>query len=165
VSKFRKKPVVIEAVQLTWANWSEVCDFVSKEAFGGGCYVAPDGAETNDCNGRIGLHIKTLEGTMLAGENDWVIRGIKGEFYPCKPDIFAATYEPATDDDPLRAEGRREGLREAAAHLRTRADDYEGHVTMWDGVADRYRELAGELDTLDAALAAGTEATTKGATE
>jgi hypothetical protein len=94
VAKFRKKPVVVEAVQLTWGNWNEICAFVPDSAFAGGCYVGPDGTETADTNGRIGLKLFTLEGTMLAVQDDWIIRGVKGEFYPCKPDIFAATYEP-----------------------------------------------------------------------
>jgi hypothetical protein len=93
--KFRKKPVVIEAVQLTWPNWNAVCDFLSKEAFGVGTYVDENGIPTEDASKRLGVHINTLEGKMLAVENDWIIKGVKGEFYPCKPDIFAATYEPA----------------------------------------------------------------------
>jgi hypothetical protein len=43
-----------------------------------------------------GLYIETLEGTMKADNGDWIIRGVKGELYPCKPDIFEATYEPVT---------------------------------------------------------------------
>lgn len=52
----------------------------------------------NNVNGElecIGINIKTLEGTMLAMPGDWIITGVKGEVYPCKPDIFAATYDPA----------------------------------------------------------------------
>ena len=45
-------------------------------------------------DGRIFVSIRTLEGTMRADEGDWIIKGVQGEFYPCKPDIFAATYEP-----------------------------------------------------------------------
>lgn len=43
--------------------------------------------------------ISTLEGTMVASSGDWIIRGVKNELYPCKPDIFAATYEPVADKD------------------------------------------------------------------
>jgi hypothetical protein len=94
VEKFKKKPVVIEAIQLRWDTWNEVCDFVSKEYFGGGVYVE-DGEPLDEgfTSNTIGLKIKTLEGEMLAIENDYIIKGIKGEFYPCKPDIFEATYE------------------------------------------------------------------------
>lgn len=51
-----------------------------------------DGPDDLDC---LGLSISTLEGVVFAGIDDWIIKGIKGEFYPCKPDIFDATYEPA----------------------------------------------------------------------
>ena len=94
--KFRKKPVVIEAVQLTWANWGEICNFVPKPWFKEGCYIGPDGKETKDTNGLLGLKIQTLESQeFIAVQNDWIIKGVKGEFYACKPDIFDATYEPA----------------------------------------------------------------------
>ena len=91
--KFRKKPVVIEAVQLTWQTWGEVCDFI--EGSGGtGTYInAANGDPTENVTESIGLIIPTLEGNMIARQGDWIIRGVKGEFYPCKPDIFEATYE------------------------------------------------------------------------
>ena len=88
--KFRKKPVVIEAVQLRWDTWNEVCNFagVSDDpARPHGCYV-------DDDPDIIGLLIPTLEGTMRARQDDWIIRGVSGELYPCKPDIFEKTYEP-----------------------------------------------------------------------
>lgn len=77
--KFRKKPVVIEAVQWTGKNASEVCSFM------GGVMGTTEHK----------VEIDTLEGRMHASIGDWIIRGVKGELYPCKPDIFAATYEPA----------------------------------------------------------------------
>ena len=93
--KYLKKPVEIEAVQLTFANWSEICDFV-KLPWGPegvhGCY-SDKGVEC-DSGEKIGLIIPTLEGNMLANENDYIIKGVHGEFYPCKPDIFEETYEP-----------------------------------------------------------------------
>ena len=95
--KFRKKPVVVEAVQLLWPNWNEVCEIVGADAFTKGAvgvYVDQDGVETTDTNARLGIRIPTLEGVMLGVEGDWIIKGIKGEVYPCKPDIFAMTYEP-----------------------------------------------------------------------
>lgn len=100
MSKFRKKPVVIEAHQLpmgpanggtsteheesVWAflAW---CKRVSFEPHSGG----RDGC----------VAIETLEGAMTAEPGDWIIKGVKGEFYPCKPDIFEATYEPAPEDE------------------------------------------------------------------
>lgn len=97
--KYRKKPVVIEAVQLRWDTWNEMCEFAPVGE--GGCrgvYVDQDSPKWSEefARGmsRIGLIIPTLEGDHLAIEGDYVIRGVKGEFYPCKPDIFEATYEP-----------------------------------------------------------------------
>jgi hypothetical protein len=93
--KYRKKPVEIEAVQLTWDNWGDICDFVQlpwgpKGVHG--CYS--DKGVESDSGEKIGLIIPTLEGNMLANENDYIIKGVHGEFYPCKPDIFEETYEP-----------------------------------------------------------------------
>lgn len=75
MAKYRKKPVVIEAVQFNGKNYMEILFFVGKLKTGGG------------------IRIETLEGTMEASAGDWIIKGVKGEFYPCKPDIFEATYE------------------------------------------------------------------------
>ena len=86
MSKFRKKPVVIEAVQWTGGNTQEVLDFCSSAVV----QYQPFGGELS------ALKIPTLEGDHTASAGDWIIRGIKGEFYPCKPDIFAATYESAS---------------------------------------------------------------------
>jgi len=93
--KFRKKPVVIEAVQLRWDTWSEMCEHANVGKLSDG---RPEG--TSRPNEKIGLAIPTLEGVMTAEENDWIIKGIKGEIYPCKPDIFEATYEAVEDDIP-----------------------------------------------------------------
>lgn len=79
VSKFRKKPVVIEAVQFTGENKDEIVEFTGDLV----------GIENED--GTLG--IITLEGSLRASPGDWIIKGVKGEFYPCKPDIFAATYD------------------------------------------------------------------------
>lgn len=94
VGKFRKKPVVIEAVQLTPDNIEEVGDWVMDHVL---ATVQPDADVSATVTGLDAhLDINTLEGTMRADINDWVIRGVKGEFYPCKSDIFDATYEPET---------------------------------------------------------------------
>jgi len=80
MSLFRKKPVVIEAVQLRWDTWNEMCEHAGvspAESTPKGVYVDADGHVTDDCNARIGLLIPTLEGEMLATENDWVIRGVR----------------------------------------------------------------------------------------
>ena len=95
-SRFVKKPIVIEAIQLTWGNWNAVCDFVPHPHFKRGCYLdeagQPKPPEAGE--GKLGLLINTPEGTIVASENDWIIKGVKGEYYPCKPDIFEATYQP-----------------------------------------------------------------------
>ena len=96
--KFRKKPVVIDAVRWTGANVEEVLPFIQdgKPDFShlpnNGVYVV-SGVGHSPVDGI--LDIPTLEGTMSARPGDWIIRGVKGEFYPCKPDIFEVTYEPA----------------------------------------------------------------------
>jgi hypothetical protein len=78
--KFRKKPAVIEAIQFK-------CNFDEIEEFCGGDADYRDGE----------IVVATLEGALRASPDDWIIKGVKGEFYPCKPDIFAATYEPVDD--------------------------------------------------------------------
>lgn len=95
---YRKKPVVVEAVQLRWETWSEICDFVTQPYFGRGVWVSDTSSEYSDLFkdgfNRIGLLIPTLEGEHLAIQDDYIIKGVQGEFYPCKPDIFEQTYEP-----------------------------------------------------------------------
>jgi hypothetical protein len=77
--KYRKKPIIIEAVQ--WKdNVSEMTTFLS--ASDRKTYFKPEG-----------IVIDTLEGEMLASLGDYIIKGVQGEYYPCKPDIFEATYE------------------------------------------------------------------------
>ena len=83
MSKFRKKPVVIEAIQWDGKNVREIQDFISRDN------IAYKPHPVNE------IYIPTLEGVMTASKGDWIICGVKGEFYPCKPDIFEATYEPA----------------------------------------------------------------------
>lgn len=103
MAKFRKKPVVIEAVQLGWDTWDEICTFVGVPENGHGCWVNPDGTAHDEPlvnaqpGQRMGMIIHTLEGDMLAWEGDWIIKGVKGEFYPCKPEIFDMTYETVAD--------------------------------------------------------------------
>jgi hypothetical protein len=84
MAQYRKTPVVIEAVQWTGDNIDEIW-----AAFGAGDVYGP--TETNP----DWLKITTLEGEMRANVGDWIIRGVAGELYPCKPEIFARTYEAA----------------------------------------------------------------------
>ena len=86
--RYRKKPVVIDAVQWTGSNFWEVAEMTGLLKKGHCSFEQVP-------NGR--LSIETLEGRMTADVGDWIIKGIKGEFYPCKPDIFAATYEEVAD--------------------------------------------------------------------
>ena len=79
--KFRKKPVVIEAFQLT-DDWFDLPHPNPQHIVG---FITDSKART--------VVIPTLEGNHLARVGDWIIKGIKGEFYPCKPDIFEQTYE------------------------------------------------------------------------
>lgn len=98
--KFRKKPVVIDAIQLTTKNIREVYELVHKEKVSANSYQLLEYWETyTNIVIRDGMHIPTLEDgnesqvKHIASIGDWIITGIKGEFYPCKPDIFELTYE------------------------------------------------------------------------
>lgn len=109
--KFRKKPVVIEATQW-FKNGDHPKDnsdrmrpeLASCEGEVVRYFRHPDVSGTNicaHCDQEMYVHgwIDTLEGGHIVCPGDWVITGVKGERYPCKPDIFAATYEPEADDD------------------------------------------------------------------
>ena len=102
MNKFRKKPVVIEAILMTGTseNYREIIDWTR-----GSATPAFMDTEVRNCSAEHPegfdypvLKINTLEGTMVVSPGDWVIKGVKGEFYPCKPDIFADTYESFQDD-------------------------------------------------------------------
>jgi hypothetical protein len=83
MTKYRKRPVVIDAIQWTGSNKEEVNDFIPGVDAGDYYYLKDT------------VNIHTLEGVMTARPNDYIIKGVNGEFYPCKPDIFGKTYEPA----------------------------------------------------------------------
>lgn len=80
--KYRKKPVIIEAMEFTEKTKDQVHNFVRCNSYA-----------DFDKNGNPVLVIQTLEGDMTAIIGDYVIKGVQGEFYPCKPDIFKQTYE------------------------------------------------------------------------
>jgi hypothetical protein len=93
MSKFRKKPVVIEALQWTGHNATEIMLFVGKKLK---CSSVPHEIEREHDNiphDAYQIEIPTLEGIMTANKLDWIIKGVNGEFYPCNPDIFEKTYE------------------------------------------------------------------------
>ena len=81
MAKYKKKPVVIEAIRFTGSNYEEIREFIGK----------------NTLCSDLSIVIPTLEGDMIAQKGDYIIKGVKGEFYPCKPDIFNATYEVVSE--------------------------------------------------------------------
>lgn len=79
--KYRKKPVIVEAIKYTLENSKDVFDFAKGKIRHD---LLPQSTD---------LRIKTLEGVMTVSVGDYIIKGVQGEFYPCKPDIFEQTYE------------------------------------------------------------------------
>ena len=94
MGKYRKKPVVIEAVQLSINNHHELSIWIASSGYN------VRHASRPPLRAVSGLIIETLEGDMTADYGDWIIKGVNGEFYPCKPDIFEKTYEPAEESRP-----------------------------------------------------------------
>ena len=94
--KYRKKPVVIEALEWTGENHRDMWDFLTGKA-NEHMTVSDKHFYIDHSKVSGGLVIKTLEGEHLANIGDYIIKGIKGEFYPCKPDIFEMTYEKASE--------------------------------------------------------------------
>ncbi len=82
--RYRKKPVEVEALRLD-GNYVEIAEWIVGAGRDAAIGEAPDG--------HVALWINTLEGQMRADPGDYIIRGVQGEFYPCKPDVFEATYE------------------------------------------------------------------------
>lgn len=114
--KWRKKPIVIEAWR--WdGDRSVLCDIrdapdwlVEAEVIYGRLNAGQVQVSCEIDGSNCQLKIATFEGAMVASPGDWIIRGVKGELYPCKPDIFAATYEPATEEvAPDTSEDEAEG--------------------------------------------------------
>lgn len=95
--KYRKKPVVIDAIQWTGKNHREMWDFLTGRT---NDYMSASGDNFYIDHSKIkgGLVIKTLEGEHHASIGDYIIKGVKGECYPCKPDIFEITYEPVKEE-------------------------------------------------------------------
>lgn len=93
--KFRKKPVTIEAMQFTESTGRAIENWSKRKAI-----VSPVLEPTDENPSGVYIQIKTLEGWMVGHLGDWIIKGVKGEFYPCKPDIFVLTYEPDSCADP-----------------------------------------------------------------
>ena len=88
--KYRKKPVVIEAIQWTGLNSEEIKEFAGESL----TYdIIDDAWELGKGRPHVFMKIKTLEGDMKVSKKDFIIKGVNGEVYPCKPDIFEKTYE------------------------------------------------------------------------
>lgn len=95
---YRKKPVAIQAIKWTGENLKEIISFTGLHPSAGKwTWEEYESVVKNE-----GLKIFTLEGPLMASIGDWIIQGVKGEFYPCKPDIFESTYEKVGERiDPL----------------------------------------------------------------
>ena len=91
--KYQKKPVVVEAMQYTTSNGPDI-----RKWSDGKCVESPVLEPSEDNPTGEYMQIRTLEGTMIASLGDYIIRGVEGEFYPCKPGIFAKTYEPVWEE-------------------------------------------------------------------
>jgi hypothetical protein len=92
---FRKKPLTIEAQQITEDNFAAICEWVNAKR---DVLVSPIASIVGFTNREemfcgTGLTIRTLEGLMFAGVGHWIVKGVNGEFYPVKDDIFVKTYE------------------------------------------------------------------------
>lgn len=96
MAKWKKKPVVIEAMEWDGKNHRGMFDFLDGTFRSA---MATNGTNFYIDHSRVvgGLIIKTLEGEHIATVGDYIIKGVKGEFYPCKPDIFLASYEPVAE--------------------------------------------------------------------
>lgn len=96
MDKYRKKPIVIEAEQ--WFERGDVGDLSNLSYLS--YLLKEDRDPCEHCNKQMSEHawIKTLEGVHIVCPGDWIIKGIKGEYYPCKPDIFEATYDKENND-------------------------------------------------------------------
>jgi len=83
--KYRKKPIEVEAVQIDSYDYDGMCDIIK--------WSNGEVASEEECEVGYLMAINTMEGRMLAKNRDYVIKGLQGEFYPCKPEIFEASYE------------------------------------------------------------------------
>lgn len=101
MTRFRKKPVEVEAFQFNWRDGDQPPDIP------GVVYAAIYGKDSGHLLPKCErAYVETLEGSLHVSRGDWVVRGINGEFYPVKPDIFSATYEPIDRPVPKPGEKR-----------------------------------------------------------
>jgi hypothetical protein len=173
--RFTKKPVTVEAIQYTGVNLREVLDFTGKHPRWEEWFKSFEDYEAHVHVDRGAFKILTLEGTMEALPGDWIIRGVKGEHYPCKPDIFAATYtrsDLCASGQQVRAAGDRpiitiyarptqdEIIAWANSALRNVPDGSLSRAFMRDLIAD----FADGMDALRADLSPQPEPETRLAT-
>jgi hypothetical protein len=118
---YRKKPVVIEAMVLELNNAIDVSLWCGGEAH----FIGP---------AIPAVFIRTLEGTMRADVGDFIIKGVQGEFYPCKPDIFEATYEPADTTPAKSVGGERMSNERLRANSKAWLPPYEDKATAPESV-------------------------------
>lgn len=123
MTKFQKRPVTVEAVQWNGENKDEILEFC------GEARIKEDS-----------LFIDTLEETMEASKGDYIIKGVKGEFYPCKPDIFEATYKAEDSGDPY----------EQSASLMVSKDYKDRFKAEYIQLATRYSRLKAMVEKWDA---------------
>ena len=93
MQKYRKKPVEIDAIQLHMSNMEPLIKQMRRDGYEVESFSQPP------MRAITGIKIKTLEGVMLANFGDWIIKGVQGEYYPCKPDIFEKTYDLVSEDN------------------------------------------------------------------
>lgn len=147
--KYRKKPVVIEAIQWTGLNLEEIKEFVGKDLE----YSLIDTAwEVGKGAPHVIMKIHTLEGDHECTKGDFIIKGANGEFYPCKPDIFAKTYEAASagienpkimivsDGDITILHLNGEHVRGESVDFLFHADVDYGRIVRFDGVIQKKDE-------------------------
>jgi hypothetical protein len=89
MGRYRKRPLVVDAIQFTGHNIAEIAELLD--------WSYEDGSEASDsCDTLV---VETLEGDMTANVGDWIVKGVAGEGYPCRADIFAAIYEPVDHEE------------------------------------------------------------------
>ena len=93
MQKYRKKPVEIDAIQLHMSNMEPLIEQMRRDGYEVESFNQPPMRAIS------GIKIKTLEGVMQANFGDWIIKGVQGEYYPCKPDIFEKTYDLVSEDN------------------------------------------------------------------
>ncbi|MFE9845816.1 hypothetical protein [Streptomyces goshikiensis] len=118
MTRYRKLPVEISAIQFTRDTFRAAVRFIPLDQF----------SEAGEDDQGLFLAIRTLEGVMRATEGDWIIQGVKGEYYPCKPDVFAATYEAVEEQDG-------QAVSTAGQPLVTRAVVYRELADLQDATA------------------------------